>query len=197
MRKLFKFYKSYWDVAKELSDKDRLLFFDALMEKQFTGKEPKLTGMSNFAYVSQKHSIEAQIKGWEDKTNIKLSEIQAISAPVLPPSVGGRVPPIKPPSVQLEEEVKEEVKEELNKKSKKVFFKDCIIADKNKFKEAFPEWSRVKLAYYYDSAMAWSEEGNKKINWKLTISGWAKKDELEGKIIFEKKGAITNYLPAN
>lgn len=112
-RKLFKFYKSYWDVAKELSDKDRLLFFDALMEKQFTGKEPKLNGMSNFAYVSQKHSIEAQIKGWEDKTNTKLSEKQVINTPMLPPSVGAMLPPSAPPSIQVEVKEEEKVKVEV------------------------------------------------------------------------------------
>ena len=35
MRKGFNFYRSYWEVANELSDKDRLAFYDALFEKQF------------------------------------------------------------------------------------------------------------------------------------------------------------------
>jgi hypothetical protein len=46
MRKAFNFYRSYFDVAKELNDKDRLSFYDALMTRQFTGVELKLEGMA-------------------------------------------------------------------------------------------------------------------------------------------------------
>ena len=53
-RLLFKFYRSYFDVACELSDKDRLAFYDAIMQRQFLGIEPNLKGVSKLAYVSQK-----------------------------------------------------------------------------------------------------------------------------------------------
>ena len=68
MRKAFNFYRSYWDIAKELSDNDRLQFYDALIKKQFTNIETDLEGMVKFAYLSQKHSIDKQIKGYQDKT---------------------------------------------------------------------------------------------------------------------------------
>lgn len=71
-RLLFKFYKSYFDVANELSDKDRLAFYDALINRQFFGIEPNLKGMANFAYISQKHNIDSQVKGWEDKMKCSL-----------------------------------------------------------------------------------------------------------------------------
>lgn len=71
-RKAVKFYRSYWEVAMQLGDKDRLAFYDALMKRQFTGEESTLTGMANFAYISQKHSIDAQVKGFEDKTKTSL-----------------------------------------------------------------------------------------------------------------------------
>ena len=76
MRKAFNFYRSYFDVFKQLNDKDKLLFITALLEKQFDGKEPNLIGMANFAYLSQKHSIDAQVLGFETKTNIKLTPTQ-------------------------------------------------------------------------------------------------------------------------
>ena len=44
-RKAVKFYRSYWEVAMELNDKDRLAFYDAVMTRQFTGKEPNLSGI--------------------------------------------------------------------------------------------------------------------------------------------------------
>ena len=63
-RKMFKFFKSYYDVAQQLPEKDRLLFYDALMKRQFTGEETILTGMANFAYISQRHNIESQVVGY-------------------------------------------------------------------------------------------------------------------------------------
>ena len=101
-RPLFKFYRSYWTVANELSDKDRLSFYDALIKKQFTGEEPNLKGMSNFAYISQKHNIDAQVKGFEDKTGVILT-------PTLPPTAPPTLPPTAPPTLQIELELKTEL----------------------------------------------------------------------------------------
>jgi hypothetical protein len=97
MRKGFNFYRSYYDVAKELNDKDRLAFYDALVKRQFTGVETELTGIAKFAFLSQKHSIDKQIQGYIDKTK----------DPLLDPSVGGRQGGSVDPSVQVEEKEKE------------------------------------------------------------------------------------------
>jgi hypothetical protein len=76
----FTFYKSYYDVFKELSDKDKIQFIEALLDKQFIGKEPtELKGMANFAYLSQKHSIDKQVKGWEDKKGMKLTPLPRVA----------------------------------------------------------------------------------------------------------------------
>lgn len=98
-REGFNFYRSYYDVYMELSDKDRVLFMDALLNKQFTGVEPNdLKGLAKFAYLSQKHSIDKQIKGWEDKTKEKLHPY----TPPLPRVVDN---PTEPPCQQVQEEV--------------------------------------------------------------------------------------------
>lgn len=64
MKKAFNFYRSYWEVANELKDTDRLAFYDALLKKQFTNEDTELNGMVKFAYLSQKHSIDKQIDGY-------------------------------------------------------------------------------------------------------------------------------------
>ena len=97
-RKAVKFYRSYWEVAMELSDKDRLAFYDAVMTRQFTGKESTLTGMAKFAYISQKHSIDAQVKGFEDKTKTPLQD----------PTQGGVQGGSQAPLVQEQEKEKVE-----------------------------------------------------------------------------------------
>ena len=102
-RALFKFYRSYFEVGQELSDADRLAFYDALFNRQFFGIEPNLKGISKLAYISQKHSIDAQIKGWEEKTKTKLLD------PIIRGSVGG----MQGGSIQVKEEVKEKEEEKV------------------------------------------------------------------------------------
>ena len=102
-RKAFNFYRSYYDVAMKLSNEDRCEFLTALLKKQFDGIEPKLTGMAEFAYISQKHAIDSQIKGFVSKTK---------STPTEPPYQPPTEPPTEPPSVQEEEQEKGEEKEQ-------------------------------------------------------------------------------------
>lgn len=98
-RKGFNFFRSYYDVYNELSNKDKVMFIDALLDRQFLGIKPdNLTGMAKFAYISQTNSIDSQVKGFEDKTGIILT-------PTEPPTDGGAVPP----SLQVEEKGKEKV----------------------------------------------------------------------------------------
>lgn len=104
-RALFKFYRSYFEVGQELSDLDRLAFYDALLNRQFFGVEPNLKGISKLAYISQKHSIDAQIKGWEEKTKNKLF------IPIEEGIVGGSVGGMQGGSIEVKEEVKEKEKE--------------------------------------------------------------------------------------
>ena len=99
-RPLFKFYRSYFEVGEELPDKERLAFYDALFNKQFFGIEPDLKGLSKFAYISQKHSIDAQIKGWEDKTGETLK--LPIDEGTQGGTQGGSV------QIQIQSEIKEE-----------------------------------------------------------------------------------------
>lgn len=73
---------------------------------------------------------------------------------------------------------------------KKIPFSQSHIFDKAKFKDEFKEWSNTKLNYYYNSALAWSEEGGKKINWVTTIKNWELRDRLEGKEIAQDKNTM-------
>jgi hypothetical protein len=100
-RKGFNFFRSYYDVFNELSDEDKLAFIEALLDKQFLGINPtELKGLAKFAWISQVNSIDSQVKGYEDKTGVKLT-----------PAVGGggRVENTPTEQVQVEVEVKEKV----------------------------------------------------------------------------------------
>ena len=83
-RKGFNFFRSYYDVYNELeTDKDKVKFIDALLDRQFLGIKPTdLKGMAKFAYISQTNSIDSQVKGYETKTGTTLHD------PTAPPTVG-------------------------------------------------------------------------------------------------------------
>jgi len=66
MRKAFNFYRSYYEIALKLSPKDRAKYLMAILELQFEGTEPTdLTGMAEFAFLSQKHSLYKQLEGYK------------------------------------------------------------------------------------------------------------------------------------
>jgi hypothetical protein len=107
-RKGFNFYRSYFDVYNELNNKDKVLFMDALLDRQFLGKKPNnLKGMAKFAYLSQINSIDSQVKGYEYKTKAKLNPSQ-------PPTV----PPSQPPTAQEKGKGKVKEKEKIEHWSK-------------------------------------------------------------------------------
>ena len=161
MRKAFNFYRSYYDVAKELSKKDREEFLMALLQKQFEGIEPKLEGMAKFAYLSQQHSIDSQVKGYEDKTKEKLTPIE-----------GGSVGGTEGGSVQEKEKEKEELR---TTKNKQPILED-VIAYFNE--NNYTTESATKAFYYYHPE--WKDSnGRKVINWKQKMRGvWFKDENL-------------------
>ena len=108
-RKAFNFYFSYYDIAKELTDKDRLAFYDAIIKRQFFGIETELSGLAKFAYISQKHSIDAQVIGWESKMKEPLN--QSITEGAVVGLVGGSAGGAEGGSVQEKEKEKEKGKE--------------------------------------------------------------------------------------
>ena len=201
-RKGFNFYRSYFDVAMELPDKDRLAFYDALAKRQFLGEEPTLTGMAKLAYISQKYVIDAQVKGWEDKTgtSLKVVEKQEVNTPCQGGCQGGTDGRSYTPSVQEKEKEKEkeEVKEKVNinivshetKIKNEAFEKfnkwlDSETTFVRKIKKQMTEEQFMKLKKTYNSTQIMNTILNLE-NYKdatkrytsvyLTVNNWLKKD---------------------
>jgi len=100
-RKAFNFYRSYFEVAKELNDEERLVFLWAILVKQFEDKDTELNGMAKFAYLSQFHSIKSQVEGYKSNPT---------GAKTKGGKQGGSVGGKQGGSVQEEEKGKEEGK---------------------------------------------------------------------------------------
>lgn len=91
------------------------------------------------------------------------------------------------------QEEQEEEQEEEQLKNGKCLFKNSDIFKKTDFKNAFADWSKEKLAYYYDSVLTWSNEGNMKKDWVATVRTWASRDEKQGKIKFNVVTSSSQY----
>ena len=52
-RHIFTFYRSYYELAKEIPQDLRGQFYEALVEYQFTGKEPLFNGVLKLAWQVQ------------------------------------------------------------------------------------------------------------------------------------------------
>lgn len=142
-RKAFNFLLSYYDVYKRLPDpQSKEQFITAICEKQFFGIEPDLSGMEEFAYASQKHSLDKSRMGWED-----VQKRETITIPSVGPSVGPSEGGSKGPSVQEKEKEKE---------------KESIEVRKNKFyaslSDYVSEYPKQMLRDFFDY---WTEHGVK------------------------------------
>ena len=199
-RKGFNFYRSYFDVAMELPDKDRLAFYDASAKRQFLGEEPTLTGMAKLAYISQKYVIDAQVKGWEDKTgtSLKVVEKQEVNTTCQGGCQGGDGGGSYAPSVQEKEKEKEEVKEKVNinivsheTKIKNEAFErfnkwlDSETTFVRKIKKQMTEEQFMKLKKTYNSTQImntilnlenYKDATKKYTSVYLTVNNWLKRD---------------------
>jgi len=185
MRQAFKFYRSYWDVANELNDKDRLAFYDALLKRQFTGEETELNGMVKFAYISQKHSIDKQIKGYEDKTK----------APIQDPTQGGMQGGVQDPLIQVQE--KEEEKEE--DKVYIVPFQERVNGFLNWFNSEFVKHGKQQAKFRTLNNQ--TESNLKKLLDKYSTDEWnyAFENMIKSEWVIENKNATPDHFlrPAN
>ncbi len=172
MRKAINFFRSYFEVAKELNDKDRLSFYDALLNKQFENIEPNLKGMAKFAYISQKHSIDAQVKGYFDKTKDEQFN------PNQPPSVGATQPPYLQEKGQEKEKEKEKVKEkeEVQVVSKKIQLREYVFISQSEYDKLNSEFLEHEVNWMLDKLNDY--KASKGVQYKSdyhAINMWVKK----------------------
>lgn len=86
-------------------------------------------------------------------------------------------------------EKKYEALQKLLKKKDRVrmiSFEDSPIYDKKVFRETFPDWPKAKCKFYYESADAYSAQGNKYINWQKAVNNWASRDDLQQRYTWPK-----------
>jgi hypothetical protein len=170
-RKAFNFFRSYYEVANELTDKDRLSFYDALMLEQFTGQKTELKGMAKFAYISQQHSIESQINGFNQR--LKRGDISLEPLSSLPPKAGATAPP------KAQEKEKEEEKgNRIDISLTTLSLVEKIFIDKtaNNWTESFAKKEAEKFYNFYASK-GWKVGKEKMKSLPHAIGGWISRND--------------------
>lgn len=56
---VFSFYSSFWEAGQNLKDKDRLAFYDAILNYCFLGEEPQLNGLLGAVFSLARPNIDA------------------------------------------------------------------------------------------------------------------------------------------
>jgi len=167
-RKGFNFFRSYYDVYNELNNEDKVAFIDALLDRQFLGIKPtELKGMAKFAYISQTNSIDGQVKGYEDKTGLKLDPKQGAN---ITPTEGGRQGGwqggFDTPTEQVKEKGKGKVKEKVKDIPDFSEFLDHAIS-----KEPNVDEYALRLKFESWVENGWKDGNNRKItNWKSKLT---------------------------
>lgn len=182
MRKSFLIYKDSLSVLDELTNEQAGIIFKAIKDFQ-DGKTTELEFALKMVFLPFKNQFVRDNENYQKK-----SETNSING-----SIGGKR------RVANASERKRKVANQADNDSDndsdndiklnkpvKISFSKSDIFSKEKFKEKFPEWPKEKLKYYWESADRYSTEGHKYIDWKKAITGWAAKDEREGKIKFNK-----------
>ena len=66
IRDTFIFYRSFYEMAKEMSDAERLSFFDAICEYALNFKEVELKGIAKICFIGAKPNISANTKRYQN-----------------------------------------------------------------------------------------------------------------------------------
>lgn len=179
-RNQFKFYRSYYELAKEIeNDKDRADYLMAICEYQFTGIQPELKGMTKFAFLSQKHSLEKQVVGYKTAT-----DIDSLPHMDTPNGYPDSIPLVHTPDAIKNKEYTIDKKEEESNKSKKKIFVPPLLSDvQDYFKENGYSIESANKAYNYYASSNWVDsKGDKVKSWKQKMIGVWFKEENKQKI---------------
>lgn len=99
---------------------------------------------------------------------------------------------------KIKELLREEVSEK-SSKSKQMFFRECKWSDYNTLrvelannKKFVIDYAGVDLKAYIESALAWSEKGNKstEMGWLLTLKNWMRRAKDEKRLIMKPKADV-------
>lgn len=174
-RKGFTFYRSYWEVISDLSDKQAGELMKGVAKYQFTGEPPKFKGVLNAVWKGFETLVDGQVSGYLNGTKTDNSNKKSKR----PPIRGANRDTERPPNDKEQREKSKEQREKDNTKhhpSKEIFFSWVTESGRTeKFGDAL--WD-------YMNGRDWRTASDEPIkNWKTYCSSVIRSDDWDwGKI---------------
>lgn len=161
-RRAINFFRSYYEVAVELPLKHQREFVMAILEYQFTGIEPEVSKAIKLAWISQKHSLDRQLQGFEHG--------QKGGRPLK----GSQNPPLKGIKNQVQEQVQEQVQKSIRftpptLNDVRDYINDYICNNPNKVMTDTPE----RFVDFY-SSKGWKVGKSPMKDWRAAVRTWMK-----------------------
>lgn len=188
-RLAFNFFKSYYEVYKMLPTPEaKAEFISALCEKQFFGIDPDIDAidvMAKFAYLSQKHSIDASRKGFDD-----IQKRKNYKGGTDTPTVGGTKGGADTPTVQVKEKEKEKEKEQVKEQVKEERFNfRYALLSLGVDEKLVGEWMQVRK----DKKATNTETAFKHLKTEIQKSGLSAQECIEMAVVGSWKGFKAEY----
>jgi len=188
------FYRSFYEAIKELPAEIQAAVYNAIFEYSLNFNQVELQGLPKTIFTLIKPQLDANNKRFENgsKGGRKKANVMEIETKKEPKQNQNET------KVEANNNVNDNnnnnsnenvllKKETKSKKEKiiKIKFDESEIFEPKKFSEKFNTWNKKKLRHYYESAISYSKEGHRYVDWAGAISNWARKDELQGKLKFD------------
>lgn len=179
-------YRSFWEAAQALPDKDRLAFWDAVIGYALDGVEPELSGMAKVAFILARPNIDSRNEmicagkkgGRPKKETSERGVIENEKGGFLELEKGGFEKSKSKEEEEVEEEVKD-IKKEI--KERKRFVPPTVEEVKAYCDSRRDKGNKVNaeafVAFY--SSKNWMIGKNKMVDWKQAVITWEQKDKKQ------------------
>ncbi len=195
-KKSFLLFIDSLDILDEISDEQAGLLFKAIRSFNI-GKELQLDITTRMLFLPFKNQFVRDNAKWEVIKEKRIAagseggKQKVANATKIKQKVANSSKTLQDPPVSVSVSVKGNVSVT---KGKKIPLPDSID-----FKKEFADklgWDKVRLKYYYDALLNYSNQGNKYIDWISAARQWAAKDEREGKVKFNNN-VVNHDQPVN
>lgn len=177
-----KFFRSFYDSAAKMPPKERLAFYDAIMDFAFCGEIPQLTGTPDVVFTAIKPVIEQSIM---DVTNGKKGGRPKKETGVLENEKGGfensetykGKEGNRKEGNRIEEDRKEEKKEDHKVADAPCVFKKPTIKDIREYCTERRNNVDAEAFYAFYESNGWKVGKNPMKNWKQAVITWEKRED--------------------
>ena len=180
MRDTFIFYRSFKESMSDLSDKDKLIMYEAISDYSLDLKEPKLTGFPKALFSLIRPILDANIQRWKNgrKGGAPIGNLNAKKQPK-----NNQKTTEKQPNKDKEYNIKNvniEDKSSNNGADKSTRFVPPTLTEVQDYiqKNSYSVDASTFIDFY--TSKGWMVGSNKMKDWKAAVRTWQRKQKSSG-----------------